>query len=215
MHRSLISAAVLALAGVSAAPLMAAPAAAPVAAAKATTQLPRSVSPTHYEVSITPDAKASRFAAKVTITLNVLEATDSITLNAADLKFASAVLTPASGKGAPASATVSVNADEQTATFRFPQQLAKGSYKLALDYTGVIGQQAVGLFSLDYDTPNGKKRALYTQFESSDARRMIPSWDEPNYKATFALEVTVPGSEMAVSNMPVAKKTDLGDGRAL
>ena len=215
MHRSLISAAVLALAGVSAAPLMAAPAAAPVAAAKATTQLPRTASPTHYEVSITPDAKSSRFAAKVTITLNVLEPTDSITLNAADLTFASAVLTQAGGKGTPASAVVSVNAEEQTATFRFPQKIEKGGYKLALDYTGVIGQQAVGLFSLDYDTPNGKKRALYTQFENSDARRMIPSWDEPNYKATFALDVTVPGSEMAVSNMPAAKKTDLGDGRTL
>ena len=42
---------------------------------------------------------------------------------------------------------------------------------------------------------------------------MIPSWDEPAYKATFALEATVPSREMAVSNMPVAERTDLGGGR--
>ena len=59
-------------------------------------------------------------------------------------------------------------------------------------YTGKIGTQANGLFALDYDTKAGKKRALYTQFENSDARRFIPSWDEPNYKATFTLTATVP-----------------------
>jgi aminopeptidase N len=42
---------------------------------------------------------------------------------------------------------------------------------------------------------------------------MIPSWDEPFYKATFALDVTVPSTDMAVSNMPAASSTDLGDGR--
>ncbi|MES2149570.1 MAG: M1 family metallopeptidase [Pseudomonadota bacterium] len=213
MKRSLISAAVLALAGISAYPALAAPAAIPMA--QATTQLPRSVSPSHYDVSITPDAKTSSFAAKVTITINVLEPTSAITLNATDLKFSSAVVTPAGAKGAPLNGAIKVDAASQSATFSFEQPLAKGSYQLALDYTGVIGTQAVGLFSLDYSTPEGKKRALYTQFENSDARRMIPSWDEPNYKATFALEATVPAGEMAVSNMPVAKKTTLADGRVL
>jgi aminopeptidase N len=211
MHRSLISAAVvLALAGLSAAPATGAPAASP--ATLATTQLPRGVAPSHYDIAIAPDAKAGRFTATVTITLNVQEPTSSITLNATDLKFNSATLAPAAG-GASASARVVVDPGAQTATFHFAQPVAKGSYKLALDYSGVIGTQAVGLFSLDYDTPGGKKRALYTQFENSDARRMIPSWDEPAYKATFALQALVPAGEMAVSNMPVTKSDTLPDGR--
>ena len=41
-------------------------------------------------------------------------------------------------------------------------------------------------------TPEGRQRALYTQFENSDARSVLPSWDEPDYKATFALDVVVP-----------------------
>ena len=45
---------------------------------------------------------------------------------------------------------------------------------------------------------------MYTQFEASDARRMIPSWDEPAYKATFVLEAIVPQNQMAISNMPSA-----------
>ena len=208
MHRSLISAAVLALAGLCAQPVIAAP------AAQATTQLPRSVRPLHYDVAITPDAGRSTFTGKVAITLDVLTPTASITLNAADLAFLRATLAPAAG-GAPMTATASVDADAQTATFRFARPVAKGRYRLALDYTGVIGQQAVGLFSLDYDSAAGKKRALYTQFENSDARRMIPSWDEPAYKASFALEATIPAGQMAVSNMPVAKTSVLPDGRSV
>ncbi|MES2128984.1 MAG: M1 family metallopeptidase [Pseudomonadota bacterium] len=203
MHRTVISAAVLALA-LSSHPALA-----------ATTQLPRNVSPIHYDVAIAPDAKAGTFSGHVSISLTVLEATRTITLNAADLAFQNAHLVPIGGKGGILAGTPSVDANAQTASFTFAEPIAKGGYKLVLDYTGVIGTQASGLFSLDYDTPGGKKRALYTQFENSDARRMIPSWDEPNYKATFTLEATVPAGEMAVSNMPAAKTTALPDGRNL
>ncbi len=107
-----------------------------------------------------------------------------------------------------------MDAKHQTATFTFDKSVAPGSYKLAMAYTGKIETQPNGLFAIDYDTKSGKKRALYTQFENSDARRFIPSWDEPAYKATFDLTVTVPSDEMAVSNMPVASKTELGNGMA-
>jgi aminopeptidase N len=212
MHRSLISAAVaLALAAL---PLQQAAAAQKAAATtEATTQLPRGVIPSHYEISLTPDAANSRFTARATITVNVTKATSSITLNAAGLSFQSASLAPALGSAAQ-KATVSVDEQAQTASFAFERPLAPGLYKLAIDYSGVIGTQAVGLFSLDYPGADGKpQRALYTQFENSDARRMIPSWDEPAYKASFTLEVTVPAGQMAVSNMPAAATVTLPDGR--
>ena len=212
MHRSLISAAVALALALPALQLHAAPAAAK-ASTEATTQLPRGVIPSHYDIALTPDAAAGSFSGKATITLTVTKATDSITLNAADLKFAGATLTPAAG-GSPLEAQVAVDDKAQTATFRLARPLAPGMYKLALDYTGVIGTQAVGLFSLDYAGTDGKPaRALYTQFENSDARRMIPSWDEPAYKATFSLDVTVPAGQMAVSNMPAANTATLSDGR--
>jgi aminopeptidase N len=81
-----------------------------------------------------------------------------------------------------------------------------------MDYTGKIGTQANGLFALDYATAAGQRRALYTQFENSDARRFIPSWDEPYHKATFDLTATVPTTQMAVSNMPVASRVEVGNG---
>jgi aminopeptidase N len=171
------------------------------------------VTPSHYHIALTPDAANGRFSARALITVSVAKATDSITLNAADLAFAGASATPAAG-GAARAAKVAIDAQAQTATFRFERPLAPGQYKLALDYSGIIGTQAVGLFSLDYPGVDGKQqRALYTQFENSDARRMIPSWDEPAYKATFSLEAVIPAGQMAVSNMPAAGATTLPDGR--
>jgi aminopeptidase N len=216
MQRSLISAAALSLVfatSLAVSAQAAPPAPGTAASAGQTTQLPRGVRPTHYDVALVPDAANARFAATVAIDLEVQKATDTITLNATDLVFERASVVALGAAARALSATVRVDADAQTASFKFERPLARGRYRLTLAYTGLIGQQAVGLFSLDYDSEGGKKRALYTQFENSDARRMIPSWDEPFYKASFTLQATVPAGQMAVSNMPAASTTTLADGR--
>jgi hypothetical protein len=99
MHRRLLSAAVaLAFAGMPALAVHAAPAkAVKTAAFDTTTQLPRGVAPAHYDISLTPDAANASFSAKAVITVNIAKATDSITLNAADLAFSKASIAPAAG----------------------------------------------------------------------------------------------------------------------
>ena len=210
MRTPLVSAIAFALAGLSAV-VAAAPAA--DTSHLATTQLPRSVRPSHYDVAVVPHADKLAFDGKVAITVDVLEPTTSITLNAVDMAFANVTLAPVKGKVTFAAPKVSLDADAQTATFTFDHAVPAGSYTLSMDYTGKIGTQPNGLFAIDYDTrTSGKKRALYTQFENSDARRFIPSWDEPAYKATFTLTATVPSADMAVNNMPVATSKDVGNG---
>lgn len=211
MRSYLVTAIALALAGSSATAMASTPAVAS-SSEQATTQLPRTVRPSHYDVSITPHAQAMNFDGQATVTLEILKPTNSITLNALDMTFSKVSLTSQKNKKAFAAPKVSVDVKTQTATFTFDHTLPAGSYKLAMTYAGKIGTLANGLFALDYDTKSGKKRALYTQFENSDARRFIPSWDEPNYKASFTLTATVPSDEMAVSNMPIATTDKLGNG---
>ncbi|GAB3388713.1 M1 family metallopeptidase [Lysobacter fragariae] len=213
MRRTLVTAIALALAGTG--PVLAKPASgsAPSTAPEmrdATTQLPRTVRPTHYDLTVVPHADSMRFDGHVAITLDVLEPTTAITLNAVDMVFANTTLAGASRS--TLTPEVSIDAEAQTATFGFREPLAPGRYTLTTDYTGKIGTQANGLFAIDYDTKAGKKRALYTQFENSDARKFMPSWDEPNYKATFTLTATVPSNQLAVSNMPAVATKDLGNG---
>ena len=179
-----------------------------ISAATVTTQLPRGVVPTHYDLAFTPDADKLTFTASVKIAIEVAAPTNTITLQAADLTFAKADL---AGYGP---AKITVDAEAQTATFTFDKPVAKGAHLLSIDYSGKIYKQAAGLFALDYDTNEGKKRALYTQFENSDARRFVPSWDEPFFKATYDVKTTVPTGQMAVSNMPVVKTEDAGGGKS-
>ena len=176
---------------------------------KTITQLPSNVRPSHYDIALTPDAAQLSFTGKAKIAIEVLRASRTITLNANALTIQSVELSRLADDIAVTPSNIAVDEKAQTATFTFQHTLAPGDYQLSIVYSGKIGRQAVGLFAIDYDTQEGQKRALYTQFENSDARRVLPCWDEPAYKATFNLEATVPKGRLAVSNMPIAEAIDL------
>ena len=53
---------------------------------------------------------------------------------------------------------------------------------------------------------------IATQLEPADARRIFPCWDEPAFKASFELAVTVPQAFTAVGNMPVTREEAAGPG---
>jgi aminopeptidase N len=181
-------------------------------AAGVTTQLPRGAVPMHYAIKLRPDAENMTFAGWVTIDITVTQEMPALVLNAADLSMSQATLTPKGGQ--PLKGKAFVEADSQTVKLDFGKPIAPGTYSLAIGYDGVINTQANGLFALDYtDNAGAAKRALFTQFEAPDARRMFPGFDEPSYKATYDLTAIVPTGQMAVSNMPVKASKDIGAGR--
>ncbi len=197
-----------------------APASPAPAAAQIPSQLPRNVRPLRYSISIVPDAANLRFGARTAIDIEVLEATDAITLNAAELDFEGAALIPyTQGTGiAPEGLTtenIRVDADAQTATVRFGREIPVGRYRINFAYSGKINTQAAGLFALDYQDSGGSKRSLFTQFEAPDARRMFPGWDEPNFRTPYDLRVVVPAGQQAISNMPEAGREARPDGSSI
>jgi len=203
-----------ALALVAPASVKAQPAAAPHDTVDPTlpTQLPRTAIPHHYAITVTPHAQRLTFDASVAIDLDVIKPTNQLTLNAADMTISSARLTPAKG-GAALIGRVALDPKAETATISFPRTLPDGAYHLSLVYSGKIHTQANGLFALDYKNKEGKDaRSLFTQFEAADARRFVPSWDEPDYKATWDLTARVPANTMAVGNMPAASSKALPGG---
>lgn len=173
--------------------------------------LPRNARPTHYTVAITPDAAALTFKGTFGIDVEVLAATPTLIVNADLLTFGAVRLVPA--QGAPVPLTVTLDKTAQTATFAASAPVAPGTYRIEGAYAGVIDTQAAGFFALDYKNAEGKdSRALFTQFEPPYARRFVPSFDEPIYKATFDVSATVPAGQMAVSNMPVKSEVPAGPG---
>jgi aminopeptidase N len=143
----------------------------------------------------------------------VFEPIDALTLQANELDISSARLMPAGG-GAALPLTVTLDAEKQTARFAPGSRIMPGAYRIEMAYTGKILTQPSGLFALDYpDKRTGQTvRGLFTQFEAPDARRFAPMFDEPSYKATFALTAVVPANQMAVSNMPIEREEPLAGG---
>ncbi|MEO6389150.1 MAG: M1 family aminopeptidase [Croceibacterium sp.] len=176
--------------------------------------LPRNARPLHYAIDVTPDAQSMRFTGSTAIDVEVVEPTRTLTLHALELDISSAHLLGADGAGPARELAVTLDAGQQTAILTAPGTIAPGRYRVDLVYSGKIETQANGLFALDYpDKRTGQPvRGLFTQFEAPDARRFAPMFDEPSYKATFDLSATVPASQMALSNMPVASEVALPGG---
>ena len=201
MRRSLfLSASFIALAG-------SASAEAPFSFDTAPGKLPKTVVPQAYRIDITPDLTKLTLTGRVSIDLTFTKPGDRAVLNEAGLTIGKAALEDGS------LATVAVDEKTQTVALVFAKTVAAGKHTLTLDYTGPIPATPNGIYHDDYKTESGQqKRMLVTQFEVADARRMFPGWDEPAFKATFQLSVTLPKDLTVVSNMPAAATKDVAGG---
>jgi aminopeptidase N len=168
-------------------------------------RLPKTVVPRAYRIAIVPDLAARRFEGRESVTLDVrapvrtLEL-DSLNETLRDVRF--------DGKRV---ASVASDDAAQLTTIRLAHTAARGAHVLSFDYRGRIETEPRGLFVQRYVDVRGKSaEMLSTEFESIDARRMFPSWDEPAFRATFALTVTVPAAWATVGNMPVAARVVRG-----
>jgi puromycin-sensitive aminopeptidase len=168
-------------------------------------RLPTTVTPVHYELAIAPDLETCRFEGTTAITISVHEPVREVVLNAAELELHSAAVTDASGRHQDAA--VSLDEELERATLTFASPLAPGEGNLTLTYTGDINDRLRGFYRSTYTDQEGNERVIATtQFESADARRAFPCWDEPSLKATFQVSLLVPEGLTALSNTSVARE---------
>jgi aminopeptidase N len=164
-------------------------------------RLPKNVRPIDYTIAITPAASNHTILGTESILLEVRSSTPTIQFNTLN-----ETLTNVRFDGKPVARTVTDNAKQLT-TLTLSAPAARGKHQLSFAYRGVIETGPQGLFAQPYVTPAGVHGVLLSsQFESTDARRMFPCWDEPAFRATYELSATVPAAYASVSNMPVAKR---------
>src|SRR4029078_9403522 len=106
-------------------------------------------------------------------------------------------------------AQVTHDAAAETVTFTFAQPIAAGPHRLRIGFTSRINRFGSGFFFISYPTDNGNRRMLPSKLEPSDARRIFPCWDEPAFKASFALNVRVPRHFLAVGNLSIVREEPL------
>lgn len=86
--------------------------------------------------------------------------------------------------------------------FELDGELRKGEdYYFQLRYFGPIDKLLAGMYLSRYKDEDGKLRLVAaTQMEPTDARRMVPCFDEPEFKAVWKVKVIHPRGTVAVSN---------------
>ncbi len=175
-------------------------------------RLPRNVIPVHYDLLLEPDLDAFTFSGQVSIQLGVVEASDEIVLNCAEIEMQSVVLR---GEGTEIEVSGIVHDDEfDRATLSLADTAKPGTYTLEITYTGLINDQLRGLYRSVYRDQDGNEHIIATsQCQATDARRVFPCWDEPDLKATFKTSMIVADGLEAYSNGAEVSRATLDDGR--
>ncbi|MFH4983015.1 hypothetical protein AB6A40_009724, partial [Gnathostoma spinigerum] len=85
-----------------------------------------------------------------------------------------------------------------------------------IEYDGRINTDMSGFYVNKHIDINGNEiRSAVTQFEPTNARRMLPCLDEPELKATFEVSVIREKAHMVRSNMHLIKTEPFGDGLSI
>jgi alanyl aminopeptidase len=79
------------------------------------------------------------------------------------------------------------------------QAVGPGAATLVIRYGAPFNQSLEGLYQVKTD----ERAYAYTHFEPLSARRAFPGFDEPRFKTPYDINVTIPASDVAVSNAPV------------
>jgi len=164
-------------------------------------RLPELAVPENYKLNFAPDFDKDNFAGEETIQIRVLKATSQIVLNSLEIEFQEATV---SSGGTTQTAKVTLDKEKEMATLGFDKTIQSGPASVHIKYAGILNNELRGLY-LGKDK-DGRKYAA-TQFEATDARRAFPSFDEPDYKATFDITVVADKAHAVISNAKVLSDT--------
>jgi alanyl aminopeptidase len=161
--------------------------------------------PTGYEVELTIDPAREDFSGKIDIDLVLSEPQKLLWVNGSRLTVGKASLTDAKG-------TVDarpVPGGDEFVGFELTREAAVGAARLTVEYTGRLDRNETrGLF----EQKDGVDWYAFSQFESVDARRAFPCFDEPSYKVPWRLTLVIPAGDTAVSNTPELSETPATGG---
>ncbi|HZD23333.1 MAG TPA: M1 family metallopeptidase, partial [Acidimicrobiia bacterium] len=174
-------------------------------------RLPRHTSPTHYDILVDLDLETFTFTGSVGVDINVVERTDALVLNAAEVEIKSARLS----NGTPITGIIPDD-EKEWVTLELESDLDPGGYRLELEHSGIINDQLRGLYRSTYWDAEGVEHVIATsQCQSTDARRVFPCWDEPDFKATYQTTMVVDEGLEAYSNSAELDRTRRSDGRVV
>jgi aminopeptidase N len=156
-------------------------------------RLSKGIAPTHYDLWFAPDLARATFRGRADIQVSLEAPASAITLNVAEIAFQEVTVDDGGGSQ---KASVALNEAGETVTLTVPRPIPKGPATIHAAYTGVLNNKLRGFYLSE---ANGRRYAV-SQMEATDARRAFPSFDEPAFKATFAVTLMIDAADAAISN---------------
>jgi puromycin-sensitive aminopeptidase len=169
-------------------------------------RLPTHVVPLRYDLHLEPDLTAFTFTGSESVTVQVREATSDLLLNAAELEILEAAVERVGDGAGGLRLRGGAEMDEEATRcrLRFPEPLSPGEWRLHIAFKGILNDKLRGFYRSRYKDETGTTHVLAaTQFEATDARRAFPCWDEPAFKAVFAVTLAIDPALTAVSNTAI------------
>eukprot|EP00030_Apusomonadida_sp_AF-17_P000451 a174592_974.p1 GENE.a174592_974~~a174592_974.p1 ORF type:complete len:995 (-),score=449.48 a174592_974:82-3030(-) len=174
-------------------------------------RLPVNTIPSHYELALRVDPGAKIFTGTLRIDVMLNFPTNHIVLHADPSLKISSYKFGASGTVPMAWPVVKAIPEAQLLYGQTSNVLRAGTYSLYFEFSATLQDKILeGLYLSKFKRADGTPDIMVsTQHEPIAARRTFPCFDEPRYKATFAISVSAPGALTVLSNMPlVSSETD-------
>jgi len=173
--------------------------------------LSKDVVPFRYRLLLDLDPGRATFDGEVAIAIRVRTAVPSIGLHAKGLEPRSASLVAADGSRHSLQVTPVDGDVGWRLTTEPAAPIPPGEHTLEIAYSGKVQTAAEGLYVARYQVDGKPAAMLATQLEAIHARRVLPSFDEPSFRAVFEISVRTPAGYQAVSNMPLSGRTTDGE----
>lgn len=153
-------------------------------------RLPTTLRPRRHSATLTLDLEGRTFTGEQRVELELSQPTTEIILHANALELGDVTFRAGNDTRKPKSKRIAPVSETVVLTFDAP--LPVGSATLDVLWTGHFSDGLRGLYAAG--------QVAATQFEAADARRLFPCFDEPAFKARWALTVRVPPGHTVLSN---------------
>ncbi len=173
-------------------------------------RLTKDVQPKKYSLRLALEPETASFTGKVKVALSAKRPTRQLVLNSLDLSYQSVVvngirLNPSQ---------IFVDNKAETVTLLLDEPVS-GKVVLEAEYSGKMNELMRGQYKSRGKNGDKAEAWTFTHLEPTHARRVLPSFDEPSFKAPFSLTLDVPEGLTPISNMPSISDVKAGGRRVV
>ncbi len=163
----------------------------------------RRISEVRYDLTVDLDEKSPTYSGKIRIDFDLLDNDSAVRLDFFEGKVSSITLN---------NQTMELSAKKDYWIDLPASALIKSSHNsVTIEYTQEYSTQGQGLYR--YVDPETKEIFLYTQFETFDANKFMPCFDQPDMRAVLALTVNAPERWQVISTTREIDARPLANGK--